>query len=314
MVDIDIEEVGQKWKNSAKNEIEFLFGKFDNLKVVFTKNFDNFVEDIFKEKGLEYSYSSMHIGGEVVVCKTMHYPSNNQLKTCLIINGNSSFFSEFEDGVTKVNRFHCLLHEREHILLDKKKYVLSGHDKFFSEPKTKTEIVFELAHDVSNEYLAERNAITILLGIIDGDSSDYFISLSKRVEDVLLTYLKSFPRFLKINLTKVKTRRANIKDVWWTIYLATRDTLNLLALNAAHCDALPSISSKFNKLKENQTYSQVFNQTWNPAKKILKGFFESQKFEREKMMDIALKFENIFLSFGIELFDSHSGLIVKVSK
>jgi hypothetical protein len=31
-------------------------------------------------------------------------------------------------------------------------------------------------------------------------------------------------------------------------------------------------------------------------------------------MDIALKFENIFLSFGIELFDSHSGLIVKVSK
>lgn len=310
MVDIEIAGVNPKWKKHAKTELEQLFAKFESLKVIVTKDFDNIVMEYLRKRGVTQPYKSLRAGGEAVACKVMNYPLNNQLATCLVINGNSEIFSNWKGGWAKITRIFCLFHEREHILLDQSRYRMMGHKKFFSHPSSTMECMSEFAHDISSEYMAERKAIETLQGVSKGDISSYFSNRFTGMIEVLVSYLESFGTFLAEEIAVFRLNRTTVDDFWGSIYLRTRDTLNALALVVACTHAIPSTSMEFESVKRNSTFKQLFEDTWNQVEQILMLMYDDQSSYQENLRSIAVSFRNLFTRFGIELRDTCRGMAV----
>jgi len=307
MVDIGIAGVNPKWKKHAKTELEQMFSEFDSLKVIVAKDFDTSVMEYLRKRGVTEPYKSLRAGGEVVACKVMHYPLNNQLATCLVINGNSKIFSNWKGGWAEIERMFCLVHEREHILLDQSRYRLIGHKKFFSDPSSTMECMSELAHDISSEYIAERKAVETLQDASKGDLSSYFSNRLRGMIEVLVSYLESF---LAEKIDVFRLNRIMVDDFWGSIYLRTRDTLNALALVVACTHAIPSTSLEFESVKCDGTFKQLFEDTWNQVEQVLMLMHDNQGSYQENLRSIAVSFQNLFTGFGIELRDTCHGMAV----
>lgn len=320
MVDVYAEGLSLEWRETAKTELEQIFAKLKNVIVIVTKEFDNTVTKFLQKRGVAERYESQRAGGEVVACKVVDYPSNDQMVTCLIINTNANMFSSWEKGQAKVQRMFYLIHERKHILLNQSRYQLVGHQRFFSNPRSTIECMSELAYDISSEYIAERTAVESLRDAREGDLtfiehpegtlSHYFSDVATGLFDIVSSYLKSFQSFLDDNIKQFRLKKTSLDDFWRSIYLRTRDTLNALALSAAFAHTVPSTSPEFETIKGNHTFRQLFKDAWNEVEQILPLMYADQKDQQETLNTIAATFQNLFLSFGIELHDTAYGMAV----
>lgn len=313
MVDIDVRGVNQGQKEYAKTELEQLFSRFKNLEIIITRDFDNVVQEYLRKREITEPYESTRAGGEVVACKVMHYPLNSQLATCLVINGNYEIFSDWKGGWAKIERLFCLLHEREHILLDQDRYRLIGHNNFFSNPASTAECMSELAHDISSEYIAERNAIAILQDASEGDLSSYFSDRARGMTSVLSSHLDSFQPFLTEKIDRFRQKRITIDDFWGSIYLRTRDILNALALVTAFAHAIPSVSPEFDSIKLSTTFKRLFEDDWSQVEPVIVLMYGDRSDYEKKMRNITASFQNLFQRFGIELRDTPRGMAVYLS-
>ena len=320
MVDVYADRLSLEWRETAKTELEQIFAKLRNVIVIVTEDFDKTVTKFLQKRGVTERYESQRAGGEVVVCKVVDYPSNDQMVTCLIINANANMFSSWEKGQAKVQRMCCLIHEKTHILLNQSRYQLVGHQTYFCNPKFTIECMSELANDISSEYIAERTAIESLRDAREGDLtfielpegslSRYFRIVAAGLFDTVNSYLKSFQAFVDDNIKQFRLKKTKIDDFWGPIYLRTRDTLNALALSAAFAHTIPSTSPEFETVKSNHTFKQLFKDSWNEVEQILPLMYANQIKQQKTLKTIAATFQKLFLTFGIELRDTAYGMAV----
>jgi len=301
MVEIELSGLTRENEELAREELVRLFGKFDNLKINVTFDFDGKVTECLQKRGVDEQYQSMRAGGEVVASKVLNYPSNDQLRTCLVINANARMFSDWSDKL-KLERMHILCHEMGHIILYQDRYRQTGHERFFSLPSSTNEWTDELANDIVDEYVVERNAIQMLLGNFQPDPTLYFVETLKGVIEILANHLRSFKSFITEEIESCRKDTMLIDDSWGSIYLRTRDTLNALSLATAIIDAIPSCSSLLEPIRSNETFRELFENTWTEVKRVLVQFFQENDY-KVSIKPASDAFRNLFQLFGIAFRD-----------
>lgn len=314
MVEIDVTEVDPECRERATAELEQMFRDSEDLKIIVTKDFDVKVTEYLRTVGVFEPYESKRYGGEVVACKTMNYPLEGRLGTCLVANANAPMFSNWEDRYAKMERAFHLAHEKKHISLNTTRYLSVGHDGFYSHAKTATECMQVLADDIASEYLAERSAIALLqdmtekdLGLQDGAIVSYLFDLYDGLIDILNRHFGALQTFLQESVEEYRSRKITIEVFWPKIYLRTRDAFNALALVTAFEDTKPSISG-VKSASNNSTVTGCFKDIWDRVTTCLWLLWDNEAGYNDGLVDIASAFQDLFLWFGVKLSDGPQGM------
>jgi hypothetical protein len=310
MAEIELSGLAVEKEEIARKELIKLFGKINNLEISVTMDFDSTVTEYLQKRGVSEQYQYTRAGGEVVAGKVLNYPSNGQLGTCLAINANARMFSNWNDEFN-LERMHILCHELGHIIIYQDRYRQTGQERFFSLPSSTDEWMDELANDIVDEYIVERNAVQTLLKECHPDPSPYFVERLKGLVEILAAHLQSFKAFTAEKVELYRRGAMLPVDFWGYIYLRTRDTLNALSLAAAIIDAIPSCSSLLEPIEINETYQQLFQNTWTEVEKLLAQFFQ------ENSCKVGIKqasegFRNLFQLFGMEFHDINGRMVISI--
>jgi len=312
MVEIKFSVLTVEKEEIARKELVRLFGKIDNLEINVTMDFDGTVTEYLQKRGVNEQYQSTRAGGEVVASKVLNYPSNGQLGTCLAINANARMFSNWNDEFN-LERMHILCHEMGHIIINQNRYRQIGHERFFSSPNSTDEWMDELANDIIDEYIVERNAVQTLLKEFHPDPSPYFGERLKGLVEILANHLQSFKTFIAEKTESYRRGTILPDDFWGSIYLRTRDTLNAFSLAAAIIDTIPSCSSLLEPIEINETYKELFERAWTEMEKLLAQFFQENSCEVNKRQ-ASEDFRNLFQLFGIEFHDVDGRMAISIKQ
>ena len=311
MAEIELSGLNLEFRECARKELEGLFIDVENLEIIVTTDFDNKVTEYLQKRGINETYQSTRAGGEVVACKVLNYPSNGQLRTCLVINAEASMFSNWSED-WKIERIHALCHEMGHVFMYRERYRQIGHERFFSMPISTMDWMDEFADDILSEYIAERNAIQTLSKISKIDLTQYFTEKLEGLIEILANYLRSFKKFVTEKIGIYRTGRMHLDDFWGHVYLRTRDTLNALSLSVAYIHAIPSRSLLFQPIRSNETFKELFEKMWSEVEPVLVLRFEKQKSCEECVRQISDSFRNLFQLLGIELRDVNGRLALSL--
>lgn len=318
MVEIDVAGLNLEYRKEAVVELDQTFAECPDMKIVVTKDFDSVVTEYFGRRGVFVPYESKRFGGEVVACKTMNYPLDSELRTCLVVNANAPMFSDWENPNAKMIRFFCVAHEKKHVLLYNSRYLAVGHQAFFSGPKSVSEWMEGLADDVVSEHLAESYAIGSLskkngsdFGMPQDATANYLSDRQEGFETTLSVYFATLESFVWESVERYSHGNGSMNELWGLVYLRVRDVLNVLALMAAYVHSTPPIS-KSDSIESILASTSSFKDTWQEMERHFKLINDDREDHKKVLFGLASCFQELFLRLGIKLSDGPRGMVLNL--